>query len=91
MARATNVSNSKTNDIPLTLTQADMLREIEHRDEHEIDCQLDEIGEALNGLQQIAQLQGAEVRLQNQTLDQVQEKTNKNRSKLSKVLSRFRS
>lgn len=90
MVRTAKVRTSKT-EIPLTSAQADMLQEIQQRDEYEIDHQLDEIDEALNGLKQIAQLQGEEIQLQKQMLDRVQVKADKNQSRLSKVLGRFRS
>ena len=67
-----------------------MLQEIQHRDD-DIDHQLDEIGVALQDLNQIAQQQGQEVLYQSEMLDRVQKKTNKNQGKLAKLLNRFRS
>lgn len=63
--------------------------QLEERDA-EFDLQLDEIGEGIQDLAEIAQRQGEEVALQSQMLDRVDKKIDGNIERLSKVNARMK-
>jgi hypothetical protein len=73
----------------LTSDQKQQMLQLEERDA-DFDLQLDEIGEGIQDLAEIAQQQGEEVRLQNQMLDKVDRKLDKNLERMSTVNSRMK-
>lgn len=75
--------------VALTSDQKQQMLQLEERDA-DFDLQLDEIGEGILDLQEIAQQQGEEVRLQNQMLDKVDKKLDKNLERMSTVNSRMK-
>lgn len=62
--------------VALTSTQSQQIQKLEERDA-DFDRQLDEIGEGIQDLSEIAQLQGEEVKRQSAMLDQVNNKLDK--------------
>ena len=68
--------------------QATMLQ-LEERDA-DFDLQLDEIGEGIQDLAEIAQQQGEVVALQSQMLDRVDQKIDKNLERMTKVNTRMK-
>jgi len=75
--------------VALTSDQKQQMLQLEERDA-DFDLQLDEIGEGILDLQEIAQQQGEEVRLQNQMLDRVDKKLDKNLERMGTVNSRMK-
>jgi len=75
--------------VDMTSDQRQQMQMIEQRDA-DFDLQLDEIGEGILDLQEIAQQQGEEVRLQNQMLDKVDKKLDKNLERMSTVNARMK-
>jgi len=73
----------------LTGDQQQMIQEIEQRDA-DFDLQLDEIGEGIQDLAEIAAAQGEEVALQSQMLDKVDKKIDKNLANMEKVNGRMK-
>jgi methyl-accepting chemotaxis protein len=69
--------------------QQQQMMQIEERDV-EFDLQLDEIGEGIQDLAEIAQQQGEEVALQSQMLDRVDQKIDKNLDRMTKVNERMK-
>jgi syntaxin of plants SYP7 len=63
-------ASSETDGVELTHQQHQMLQTIQSRDE-DFDMQLDQIGEGIQDLAEIAQMQNEEVKRQNQMLDNV--------------------
>lgn len=75
--------------VALTSDQKQQMLQLEERDA-DFDLQLDEIGEGIQDLAEIAQQQGEEVRLQNQMLDKVDKKLDKNLERMTTVNSRMK-
>jgi syntaxin of plants SYP7 len=75
--------------VALTGDQQQQIMALEERDA-EFDLQLDEIGEGILDLQEIAQQQGEEVALQGQMLDKVDKKLDKNLEKMTNVNTRMK-
>ncbi|VEU44954.1 unnamed protein product [Pseudo-nitzschia multistriata] len=75
--------------VALTGDQQQQIMQIEERDA-DFDLQLDEIGEGIQDLAEIAQQQGEEVRLQNQMLDKVDKKLDKNLERMTTVNARMK-
>jgi len=75
--------------VALTGDQQQMIQEIEQRDA-DFDLQLDEIGEGIQDLAEIAAAQGEEVALQGQMLDKVDKKIDKNLANMEKVNGRMK-
>ena len=75
--------------VDLTRDQKNQILQLEERDA-EFDLQLDEIGEGILDLQEIAQQQGEEVRYQNKMLDRVDRKLDANLERMSTVNSRMK-
>ena len=73
----------------LTGDQQAHILQLEERDA-EFDLQLDEIGEGIQDLAEIAQQQGEEVALQSQMLDRVDQKIDKNLERMTKVNTRMK-
>eukprot|EP00525_Craspedostauros_australis_P013075 CAMPEP_0198135466 /NCGR_PEP_ID=MMETSP1442-20131203/60604_1 /TAXON_ID= /ORGANISM="Craspedostauros australis, Strain CCMP3328" /LENGTH=126 /DNA_ID=CAMNT_0043796639 /DNA_START=717 /DNA_END=1097 /DNA_ORIENTATION=+ len=73
----------------LTSSQQQQIMQLEQRDA-EFDLQLDEIGEGIQDLAEIAQQQGEEVTRQNQMLDNVDRKISNNIERVSKVNERMK-
>jgi SYP7 family syntaxin len=73
----------------MTGDQKQQMLQLEERDA-DFDLQLDEIGEGILDLAEIAQQQGEEVRLQTQMLDQVDKKLDKNLERMTTVNSRMK-
>jgi len=73
----------------LSSDQKQQMLQLEERDA-DFDLQLDEIGEGIQDLAEIAQHQGEEVRLQNQMLDKVDRKLDKNLERMSTVNTRMK-
>lgn len=73
----------------LTGTQKQQLLQLEERDA-DFDRQLDEIGEGIQDLAEIAQLQGEEVKKQSAMLDQVNNKMDKVTDRMTGVNSRMK-
>ena len=73
----------------MTDGQQQQLSLIEERDA-DFDRQLDEIGEGIQDLAEIAQQQGEEVALQSQMLDKVDAKIDKNLERMTKVNTRMK-
>lgn len=69
--------------------QQQQMLQIEERDA-DFDLQLDEIGEGIMDLAEIAQQQGEEVALQSQMLDTVDSKIDKNLERMTKVNTRMK-
>lgn len=69
--------------------QQQQMMQLEERD-NEFDLQLDEIGEGIQDLAEIAQQQGEEVALQSQMLDRVDQKIDKNLDRMTKVNERMK-
>jgi methyl-accepting chemotaxis protein len=65
------------------------MMELEQRDA-DFDLQLDEIGEGIQDLAEIAAAQGEEVNLQSQMLDKVDAKIDKNLDRMEKVNGRMK-
>jgi len=75
--------------VAMTSDQKQQMLQLEERDA-DFDLQLDEIGEGIQDLAEIAQQQGEEVRLQNQMLDKVDKKLDKNLERMTTVNSRMK-
>jgi len=75
--------------VALTGDQQQQMLQLEERDA-DFDMQLDEIGEGIQDLAEIAQQQGEEVRLQTQMLDKVDKKLDKNLEKMTTVNSKMK-
>jgi len=75
--------------VAATKEQQQQMLQLEERDA-DFDLQLDEIGEGIQDLAEIAQQQGEEVRLQNQMLDKVDKKLDKNLERMSTVNERMK-
>jgi SYP7 family syntaxin len=73
----------------MTDGQQQQMQQLEARDA-EFDLQLDEIGEGIQDLAEIAQQQGEEVSRQNQMLDSVHNKMDKNLERVAKVNERMK-
>lgn len=73
----------------MTSDQKQQMLQLEERDA-DFDLQLDEIGEGIQDLAEIAQQQGEEVRLQNQMLDKVDKKLDKNLERMTNVNTRMK-
>ena len=73
----------------LTGDQQAQIHALEERDA-DFDLQLDEIGEGIQDLAEIAQRQGEEVALQGQMLDKVDKKLDKNLERMTKVNTRMK-
>lgn len=73
----------------MTGDQQQMIQEIEDRDA-DFDLQLDEIGEGIQDLAEIAAAQGEEVALQSQMLDKVDKKIDRNLANMQKVNTRMK-
>lgn len=69
--------------------QQAQIHALEERDA-DFDLQLDEIGEGIQDLAEIAQRQGEEVALQGQMLDKVDKKIDKNLERMTKVNTRMK-
>lgn len=69
--------------------QQQQVLQIEERDA-DFDLQLDEIGEGIMDLAEIAEQQGEEVALQSQMLDTVDSKIDKNLERMTKVNTRMK-
>ena len=72
-----------------TSDQQQQMLQLEERDA-DFDLQLDEIGEGIQDLAEIAQQQGEEVRLQNQMLDKVDKKLDKNLERMTSVNTKMK-
>ena len=70
--------------VAMTSDQQQQMLQLEERDA-DFDLQLDEIGEGIQDLAEIAQQQGEEVRLQTQMLDKVDKKIDKNLERMTTV------
>jgi syntaxin of plants SYP7 len=75
--------------VALTGDQQQQIMQLEERDA-DFDLQLDEIGEGILDLQEIAQQQGEEVALQGQMLDKVDKKLDKNLERMTGVNTRMK-
>jgi hypothetical protein len=75
--------------VALTGDQQQQIMELEARDA-DFDLQLDEIGEGIMDLAEIAQQQGEEVALQGQMLDKVDKKLDRNLEKMTNVNARMK-
>lgn len=75
--------------VALSGDQQQQIQEIEQRDA-DFDLQLDEIGEGIQDLAEIAAAQGEEVALQSQMLDKVDKKIDKNLANMEKVNGRMK-
>mmetsp|Transcript_16903 Transcript_16903/g.38761 ORF Transcript_16903/g.38761 Transcript_16903/m.38761 type:complete len:312 (+) Transcript_16903:164-1099(+) len=75
--------------VALTSEQQQQIMQLEERDA-DFDLQLDEIGEGIQDLAEIAQQQGEEVRLQTQMLDKVDKKLDKNLERMTTVNGRMK-
>ena len=75
--------------VALSGDQQAQIMQLEERDA-DFDLQLDEIGEGIQDLAEIAQQQGEEVALQSQMLDRVDKKIDKNLERMTKVNSRMK-
>mmetsp|Transcript_21879 Transcript_21879/g.52055 ORF Transcript_21879/g.52055 Transcript_21879/m.52055 type:complete len:311 (-) Transcript_21879:278-1210(-) len=75
--------------VALTNDQRQQMLQLEERDA-DFDLQLDEIGEGIQDLAEIAQQQGEEVRYQNQMLDKVDRKLDKNLERMTTVNQRMK-
>lgn len=75
--------------VALTGDQQQQILQLEERDA-DFDLQLDEIGEGIQDLAEIAQQQGEEVTLQSQMLDRVDKKIDKNLERMTKVNARMK-
>ena len=73
----------------MTGDQQAQLLQLEERDA-DFDLQLDEIGEGIQDLAEIAQKQGEEVRRQNMMLDNVDKKLDRNLERVTKVNARMK-
>lgn len=73
----------------MTGDQQQMIQEIDQRDA-DFDVQLDEIGDGLQDLAEIAAAQGEEVALQSKMLDKVDKKIDRNLDKMQSVNSRMK-
>eukprot|EP00536_Pseudo-nitzschia_multiseries_P003325 jgi/Psemu1/236560/estExt_Genewise1.C_510003 len=73
----------------LTSEQQQQILQLEQRDA-DFDLQLDEIGEGIKNLAEIAQSQGEQVRYQTQMLDQVDKKIERNTEKMKSVNSKMK-
>jgi len=73
----------------MTSDQQQQIMQLEERDA-DFDLQLDEIGEGIQDLAEIAQQQGEEVRLQNQMLEKVDKKLDKNLERMTSVNARMK-
>ena len=73
----------------MTTEQSAQIQMLEDRD-RDFDLQLDEIGEGILDLQEIAQQQQEEVMLQGQMLDKVERKIDKNVERMSNVNGRMK-
>ena len=73
----------------MTSDQAAKIQELEERD-RDFDLQLDEIGEGIQDLAEIAQQQGEEVALQSQMLDKVEKKIDNNLERMTNVNGRMK-
>jgi t-SNARE complex subunit (syntaxin) len=75
--------------VALTGDQQQQILEIEQRDA-DFDLQLDELGEGIQDLAEIAQAQGEEVALQSKMLDQAETKIDRNLNRMEKVNGRMK-
>merc|ERR1712238_396178 len=75
--------------VALTSDQKQQMLQLEERDA-DFDLQLDEIGEGIQDLAEIAQQQGEEVRLQTQMLDKVDKKLDKNLERMTTVNTKIK-
>jgi t-SNARE complex subunit (syntaxin) len=75
--------------VALTGDQQQQMLELEERDA-DFDLQLDEIGEGIQDLAEIAAAQGEEVNLQSQMLDKVDKKIDNNLQRMEKVNGRMK-
>ena len=75
--------------VAMTGDQQAMMMQLEERDK-DFDLQLDEIGEGIQDLAELAQQQGEEVALQSQMLDRVDKKLDKNLERMTKVNTRMK-
>lgn len=75
--------------VALSGDQQQQIMQLEERDA-DFDLQLDEIGEGILDLQEIAQQQGEEVALQGQMLDKVDKKLDKNLERMTSVNTRMK-
>jgi peptidoglycan hydrolase CwlO-like protein len=75
--------------VALSGDQQQQILQLEERDA-DFDLQLDEIGEGIQDLAEIAQRQGEEVALQSQMLDRVDQKIDKNLERMTKVNERMK-
>mmetsp|Transcript_12455 Transcript_12455/g.14069 ORF Transcript_12455/g.14069 Transcript_12455/m.14069 type:complete len:312 (-) Transcript_12455:605-1540(-) len=75
--------------VALTSDQQQQMLQLEERDA-DFDLQLDEIGEGIQDLAEIAQQQGEEVRLQTQMLDKVDKKLDKNLERMTTVNTKMK-
>ena len=75
--------------VAMTSDQQQQMLQLEERDA-DFDLQLDEIGEGIQDLAEIAQQQGEEVRLQTQMLDKVDKKIDKNLERMTTVNTRMK-
>ena len=73
----------------LTDNQRQQILQLEERDA-DFDKQLDEIGEGIQDLAEIAQLQGEEVKRQSAMLDQVNDKMDKVNERMTNVNSKMK-
>lgn len=73
----------------LTSDQQAQIMQLEERDA-DFDLQLDEIGEGIQDLAEIAQQAGEEVALQSQMLDRVDKKLDKNLERMTNVNTRMK-
>lgn len=75
--------------VALTGSQQQQIQELERRDA-DFDNQLDELGEGIQDLAEIAQAQGEEVALQSQMLDKVDKKLDRNLERMENVNGRMK-
>ena len=73
----------------MTSSQQQQMLQLEERDA-DFDLQLDEIGEGIQDLAEIAQLQGEEVKKQSAMLDQVNDKMDKVTDRMTGVNNRMK-
>jgi t-SNARE complex subunit (syntaxin) len=75
--------------VAMTGDQQAQIHALEERDA-DFDLQLDEIGEGIQDLSEIAQRQGEEVTLQSQMLDKVDQKIDKSLDRMTNVNTRMK-
>jgi len=87
--KAKGTWTGKTSDVGVTDGQKLKMEQIQRRDE-EFDRQLEDIGEGIQDLTEIAQMQGEEVRRQNAALETIGNKVDKVQEHMSSVNSRLK-